>query len=405
MCTCNSSSCNGACGSLIVNKGTSGNPGVGIRSITSSVDSVGNTIIKITLTSGVVNNVTLPIGLQGLSVHHSSITTSTISSLTPPTASLPGAVDTYTLWADEAETIAIGTYKIYNGADGLSDSVFSNVGGEAEVFQVGSAYNFRTFKSDNLTVTQTTDQIKINDPRYPVEVVLTSSSGTYDLLMDSYQYYQPIEITNKTLSPVTIVIPAGYSFEECPYLISPLQLVLLPTGTLRVWKSLKETVNKVSILSYKCKAYSREVTDFQNNFKYDTDRIYVRATESRQITIAGRLRFAGSNINDNGIVFKIETPFTPPRVVYFEGTAFINGGSPSVLTSLGQQTAFPVSFSVSPAGIVTLIGAAARIGSVDPSPLSAGSDVRFVKTYIDTIRFTGIWDGANAINTVPISDS
>jgi hypothetical protein len=404
MCTCNSSSCNGTCGtSLIVNRGQAGPAGVGIQSITSSVNSAGETIMKITLTSGVVRNFTLPVGQQGVSVDHASITTSTLSGTRPPRAGLPGAIDTYTLWADADETIAIGTFQVYNGSNGLSEATFSNLGEGSPVFVSGSEYDFRSISSSNLTVTNDSEEVSIDDPRYPIEVVLSSTveNGVYNLAIEAAAYYQPIEITNKTSNIVTIAIPIGYSYEETPYLSSSQGLYLLPKATLRVWKSLKDTVNKVSVLSYKAKTYSAEVTDFQNSFNYDTDRIYARATESRQVSISGRLRYAGSSINDNGIVFNIPLPFRPARTVYFIGTMEVNSSSPSTLTSLHQQTSFPVTFSVSPAGVVTMLSVAAPIGSAAPVSFTAGSDVRFVKTYASTIRFTGAWDGAAAISSGP----
>lgn len=326
MCTCNSSSCNGTCGtSLIVNKGKSGPAGVGIQSITSSVNANGETIIKITLTSGVVQNFTLPAGQEGTSVDHASITSSTLSNIKPPIAAIAGAIDTYTLWADADETIVIGTFQVYNGSDGLSDSTFSNLGPGSPVYVAGSEYSFRTISSDNLTVTNDSEEVFINDPRHPLEIILSSTveNGVYNLDIASPAYYQPIEITNKTPNIVTIAVPSGYSFEETPYLSSAQGLYLLPKATLRVWKSSKNGIDKVSVLSYKAKTYSAEITDFQNNFNYDTDRIYARATESRQVSISGRLRYAGSSINDNGIVFNIPLPFRPARTVYFMGTMSI----------------------------------------------------------------------------------
>ena len=410
MCTCNSSSCNGTCGtSLIVNKGQAGPAGVGIQSITSSVNSAGETIMKITLTSGVVRNFTLPVGQQGVSVDHASITTSTLSAIRPPTAGLPGAIDTYTLWADADETIAIGTFQVYNGSDGLSEATFSNLGEGSPVFVSGSEYDFRSISSTTFTVTNDSEEIYINDPKYPVEITVSSTpvNGIYNLNIASYLHYQPINFTNNTSSVVRLDVPIGYSFENNPFLSSAQALSVLPGANVRVWRYLRGTAEKVAIVSYTSKSYVSLVgnSDFQNNFNYDTDQIFLRVSQSRQVTIAGRLRFAGSTINDNGIVFNIAEPLArPPRTVYIQGTMKVETSSQTILNGLQNQTSFPVTFSVSPAGVVTLISVSAPIGFPLPAaPLNAGEDVRFVKTYASTIRLTGSWDGAPPASTGPLN--
>lgn len=408
MCTCNSSSCNGTCGSsLIVNKGAPGPAGVGIKTITPTDNSDGSISLKITLTSGFTQSFIIPAGEQGTSIDHVSISTSTLSFIIPPTPGLPGATDTYTVWADLAETVALGTFNVYNGSDGLSDSDFANVGNGSPIYVEDSEYKFRTIVSDHLTVTHTSTEVTVNDPRYPVQIVISTpqDKNVYLLALASYKYYQPVEVTNKTTSVVSVAIPNGISYEECPYSSGDQIVFLLPKATMVVWRSLKNNVTRASVLTYKSKAYSKEVTDFQNNFNYDTDKIYLRTTESRQVSITGRLRFTGSSIDDNGIVFIIESLFRPPRTVYFNGTMSINTSSPSTQISLSNQTSFTVTFSLTPTGVVSIIGVAAPIGASSPTSFAINSDVRFIKSYASTIRFSGVWDGAVGLNTGTNSES
>ena len=51
-------------------------------------------------------------GNPGQSINHVSLTSGT---------SLPGTTDTYTVWGDMGETVNLGTFNIYNGADSLGN--------------------------------------------------------------------------------------------------------------------------------------------------------------------------------------------------------------------------------------------------------------------------------------------
>lgn len=54
-------------------------------------------------------------GADGQTIDHTSFTSSSLGGV----AGQQGAVDTYTVWGDSGETLNLGTFTVYNGADGL----------------------------------------------------------------------------------------------------------------------------------------------------------------------------------------------------------------------------------------------------------------------------------------------
>lgn len=62
-------------------------------------------------------------GMDGQGIDHVSFTSSTSS---PPIASQPGGLDTYTMWADAGETISVGTAVFHNGVDGVDGANGAN---------------------------------------------------------------------------------------------------------------------------------------------------------------------------------------------------------------------------------------------------------------------------------------
>ena len=58
-------------------------------------------------------------GADGQSIDHTSFTSSTGGGV----AGVAGETDTYTVWGDAGETISLGTFQVYNGADGSGGSM------------------------------------------------------------------------------------------------------------------------------------------------------------------------------------------------------------------------------------------------------------------------------------------
>lgn len=99
------------CKGITLLKGTDG---VGIVSITDNGDGT----FTILLTNGSTFISPDYTGPEGQSIDHVSFTSSTgIPSSTP---NQPGETDTYTVWGDAGETINLGTFTVYNGANEIS---------------------------------------------------------------------------------------------------------------------------------------------------------------------------------------------------------------------------------------------------------------------------------------------
>lgn len=101
--------------------------GVGIENMT--YDSDADTL-SVYLTDGTDYFFTGLQGEDGQSIDHTSFTSSTGGGA----ASQPGETDTYTVWGDAGETINMGTFTVYNGADGIDAN--SNYGNTLFVDQI-----------------------------------------------------------------------------------------------------------------------------------------------------------------------------------------------------------------------------------------------------------------------------
>jgi len=91
-------------------QGIQGNTGNGIASIVLT-NTVG--LVKtytITFTDATTTTFDVTDGTNGQDIDHVSLTAGT---------SAPGTTDTYTVWGDLAETINLGTFNVYNGANGI----------------------------------------------------------------------------------------------------------------------------------------------------------------------------------------------------------------------------------------------------------------------------------------------
>lgn len=90
---------------LNVPVGPKGDTGVGI----SNVQLINEELI-VTLTNNTIFNLGDIVGGNGQSIDHVSLTSGT---------GTPGTTDTYTVWGDLGETINLGTFTVYNGANGI----------------------------------------------------------------------------------------------------------------------------------------------------------------------------------------------------------------------------------------------------------------------------------------------
>lgn len=115
-------------------------------------------------------------GVDGQGIDHVSFTSTTAGSGLP---NENGETDTYTQWGDAGETIVVGTFTVYNGADGTTgeNNTASNEGAGVELFKqkTGDNLEFKTVLGSNLNVTQ----------HYGMELVVSGAdevrlSNTYD---------------------------------------------------------------------------------------------------------------------------------------------------------------------------------------------------------------------------------
>ena len=126
-------------------------------------------------TSGAaVFNFTIPIGATGEDLDHVSLISGTHAA---------GTTDTYGLWQDVGETISLGTYPVYNGADGLG------AGDMLKVNYDPQSINADSFARANHTGTQSASTISdfdtevANNPAVTLNTAKPSEADTIALII------------------------------------------------------------------------------------------------------------------------------------------------------------------------------------------------------------------------------
>lgn len=390
MCGCSTNNCGGSCGNLTVNPGIPGKTGVGISSMTQ----VGNTI-QVILTNNTMETFTLPVGADGASIDHISYI-----SVEDSVAGVAGATDTYTAYLDVDELLPVGTFVVYNGADG-DGQLIENVGSGTELLLTAldpeDPDQIRSIISETLTLQIAQDDtLKINYFNSPVykEIPFNFADTTFVVAMDLYAENRIVEVTNRTNKLLSVQLPVNMILEQHSMKRSATLFYILPKASVTLWWTQKGDNKYVTILSYSSAVYEEELIDYQNSFQEDTEKIYGRLSNDDTVTVLGQFRYNfNSPISDAGIFMHIPSFLRPSRPIHFTGRGIINGNA-STVASLNSQTNFTIYFTATPSGALVITGIDAPLGTVSPTVFFPNEDVKFIKTYISSIKFSANWDAA-----------
>lgn len=160
-------------------------------------------------------------GVDGQSIDHSAFTSSSLGGV----AGQAGAVDTYTIWGDLAETINLGTFTTYNGTNGTNgldgvDATPKNriIASYMDIYtDTGVGVNGVNFTitvadipldGDGVHITYVTKQLSGNAGN--TELVLTGSGGPATIFTHTFG-----GIEDETLIIDSYLIRDGLTFKAC----------------------------------------------------------------------------------------------------------------------------------------------------------------------------------------------
>ena len=375
---------------MIINKGKQGDPGVGISSFTPITNDDGTVTIRVTFTDNSFQEFVSPTGEPGQGISSVSFTSTTAAE---GIAGVSGETDTYTIWADEDETVSLGTFTVTNPETATPVVTLTNLGTGKQVFKEGTEFDFRTIDSDTLSTSILSDVIKIeSDFRKGSEIISSSYSPlTYTMAaqLSTEPDYKIWTIHNDAPDLKKFQLPSGFSFINNDFSDSNNSVLMLPQSTLMFW-----IVGTVAYIKSIEGPKFNSVLPTSNNWVLDTPRGFISADVKRNVYITGHIRYDSATIDDVAAVGTVAQNFRPRQDHYFMAWGKASFGSPEFNNGMGNRQNFGVMMRVSSDGIISIAGINAPIAN-GPTAFGSGQDVRFIKSYIRSLRFSTSYPAFN----------